>query len=326
MKKIILAVIFGLTLIPSIGFASIDNNLRYGSRGAQVTELQEFLIDKGFLQTQSTGNFYSLTLKAVKAFQSANNIPNTGYVGILTRTEINSQLVADTSGSTAQQLTETGTSTTATPPSPVITQLQQQNNLLQQQLTQLQTQTQNQAQQTQAIQNSLNQVVQNTTPVTPPVTPPTPLPAVYDPSCVAAPSIGINLSTTTLTVQPYDQNGGYDFQVLTKVTITSSCVFNPDSFIGVDTNQGPASIDDLTTLNGGTGMFGKILEINKYHNFKSTISADGKTIKFEGNVNVRALAPRTTYIIVSVDHKYANEATVNILAVPTANTNSPASA
>ena len=159
----------GAILVPSLSFASIDSNLRYGSRGQKVTELQEFLIDKGFLQGTATGNFYSLTLKAVKAFQSANNISPTGYVGLLTRAEINNELSAETASSTSQQLSETGTTTApVATTSPIISQLQQQNQLLQQQLSQLQTQTQ----QTQSIQNSLNQVVQNTTRVITPVVQP----------------------------------------------------------------------------------------------------------------------------------------------------------
>ena len=131
MKKIISLVILGIAFIPALSFASIDNNLKYGSRGSQVIELQEFLIDKGFLQGQATGNFYSLTLKAVKAFQSANNIPNTGYIGILSRTEINNELSAETASSTTEQLSESGTTTTIVKTSPVVTQLQQQNQLLQ---------------------------------------------------------------------------------------------------------------------------------------------------------------------------------------------------
>jgi hypothetical protein len=169
MRKIILFGILGAILVPSLSFASIDSNLRYGSRGQKVTELQEFLIDKGFLQGTATGNFYSLTLKAVKAFQSANNISPTGYVGLLTRTEINNELSVETARSISQQLSETGTTTAiVATTSPIVTQLQKQNQLLQQQLSQLQTQTQ----QTQSIQNSLNQVVQNTTRVITPVVQP----------------------------------------------------------------------------------------------------------------------------------------------------------
>lgn len=100
-----------LLALPCVSFASIDTNLSYGAHNQQVTELQEFLIDKGYLQGQSTGNFYSLTLKAVKAFQTANNIPSTGYVGVLTRTEINSELATELASSTQEQVTESPSST-----------------------------------------------------------------------------------------------------------------------------------------------------------------------------------------------------------------------
>ena len=110
MKKII-ATIIGLAILPSMAFASIDSNLKYGMSGQQVSELQEFLVTKGFLQVQPTGNFYSLTLGAVKAFQIANGIPNTGYVGMLTRAEINNELTADIASSTGAEIQETGTTT-----------------------------------------------------------------------------------------------------------------------------------------------------------------------------------------------------------------------
>ena len=45
MKKTILAVLF---LAPVFVFATIDVNLKYGSKGLDVVELQEFLIDKGW--------------------------------------------------------------------------------------------------------------------------------------------------------------------------------------------------------------------------------------------------------------------------------------
>ena len=93
MKKIISTIVLVSALIPSLSFASIDTNLWYGTRGSQVTELQEFLIDKGFLNSQPTGNFYSLTLKAVKDFQSANSLPSTGYIGVLSRAKINQKLI-----------------------------------------------------------------------------------------------------------------------------------------------------------------------------------------------------------------------------------------
>ena len=113
MKKKILLLIFGLAFIPATSLASIDSNLGYGSQGQSVTELQEFLIDNGYLQGQASGNFYSLTLRAVKAFQTAKGIPSTGYVGNLTRAKINSELATETASSTREQTEETDTTTVA---------------------------------------------------------------------------------------------------------------------------------------------------------------------------------------------------------------------
>ncbi|MDE1941208.1 MAG: peptidoglycan-binding protein, partial [Patescibacteria group bacterium] len=82
-----------ITIIISVPFgsdASINSNLNYGSTGEQVIELQQFLIKENYLKASATGDFYSLTLRAVKAFQKANDISATGYVGPLTRAAVNS--------------------------------------------------------------------------------------------------------------------------------------------------------------------------------------------------------------------------------------------
>lgn len=91
MKKIIIAL--ALFALPLVTHASIDKNLYYGLKNdAQVVELQEFLIDNGYLSGSATGNFFSLTLKGVKKFQADNGLPSTGFVGTLTRAEINKRL------------------------------------------------------------------------------------------------------------------------------------------------------------------------------------------------------------------------------------------
>jgi hypothetical protein len=58
----------------------------------QVTILQNFLrANNGYLAVPSTGFFGLMTYKAVRLFQSANNInPAIGYVGPMTRQKINS--------------------------------------------------------------------------------------------------------------------------------------------------------------------------------------------------------------------------------------------
>lgn len=95
MKKInILSLVFlSLLFFPLSSFASLDANLYYGlSNNNNVSQLQNFLISKGFLASSATGNFYSLTLNAVKKYQASQNISQTGYVGILTRSAINNDL------------------------------------------------------------------------------------------------------------------------------------------------------------------------------------------------------------------------------------------
>jgi len=165
MKKLIL-VSLSLLFIPLMVGASIDTNLYYGlQNNSDVRELQELLIDKGFLTGTATGNFYSLTLKAVKAYQASEGIIQTGYVGTLTRTVINNDLSAQTSGSNELAVAETG----ATPPAPtqqattndVIATLQAQIALLLQQVQAMQVQ---QTATQQIVQNT-QQIVQNTTPI-----------------------------------------------------------------------------------------------------------------------------------------------------------------
>jgi peptidoglycan hydrolase-like protein with peptidoglycan-binding domain len=107
MKKIIIAL---LVLIPTVSFASIDVNLKYGARGAEVIELQEFLIDKGFLAGTATGNFYTLTRRAVVNYQNSVKLPTSGFVGALTREKINAELA--TSDDTEAEMQETGTVST----------------------------------------------------------------------------------------------------------------------------------------------------------------------------------------------------------------------
>lgn len=72
---------------------TITNNLRYRDRDAnrngEVSLLQDFLQSKGYLNSEPTGYFGLLTLRAVKSFQNANGItPASGYVGPITRTKI----------------------------------------------------------------------------------------------------------------------------------------------------------------------------------------------------------------------------------------------
>lgn len=69
--------------------AAIYSSLTVGSRGAQVTELQQTLTNLGFYNGPITGYFGGLTRAAVVKFQKANNInPAVGYFGSLSRAKL----------------------------------------------------------------------------------------------------------------------------------------------------------------------------------------------------------------------------------------------
>jgi len=179
-KKIILVSFLSLVsllFVPLIANASLDTNLYYGlQKNSDVKQLQEFLIDKGFLTGDTTGNFFSLTLKAVKAYQKSIKVSQSGYVGTLTRTAINNELAANLSASNQEATNETGaTPPTLTPPATtndVVATLQAQIALLLQQVQAMQAQqatSQQIAQNAQQIVQNTQQIVQNTTPVVSPV-------------------------------------------------------------------------------------------------------------------------------------------------------------
>lgn len=105
--------VFAALLLPSVSSAAVfDKNLYYGiQKSADVSALQEFLTENGNYSGPITGNFFSLTLAAVKRFQTANNIkPVSGYFGILSRGVANSLLDLQA------PIEETGTTTASIAP------------------------------------------------------------------------------------------------------------------------------------------------------------------------------------------------------------------
>ena len=67
-----------------------NRNLQYNSPyTADVTALQQALTIDGVYSGPITGGFYSLTYAAVKRFQSKYDIESTGFVGPLTRAQLN---------------------------------------------------------------------------------------------------------------------------------------------------------------------------------------------------------------------------------------------
>jgi peptidoglycan hydrolase-like protein with peptidoglycan-binding domain len=109
MKKTTIILLAGLLLFPAISSAAINQNLSYGISSSAVTDLQNFLTTQGFYKGPITGNFFSLTRKAVVAYQSSLGIPDTGFVGALTRAAINNALseASSSSGSVATVQTDT---------------------------------------------------------------------------------------------------------------------------------------------------------------------------------------------------------------------------
>lgn len=180
MKKLIIVLSSSLLLAPVFAFASINNNLYYGlQKNSDVKQLQEFLINKGLLTGSATGNFFSLTLKAVKAYQTSVGINSTGYVGTLTRQAINSDLVTNLADSNEESINETNSILPAVESqktnNDIVKSLQDQIALLLQQIVLLQSQSnvtqqlqqtaQQQAQTVNQIQQNTQQIAQNTTPV-----------------------------------------------------------------------------------------------------------------------------------------------------------------
>lgn len=110
MKKAIFYAVFGLLLLPSVSYAAFDTNLKYGSTGVKVTELQDLLVTESCLNVQPTGYFGLLTLAGVKCFQAKYSIvPVSGYFGILSRTQANVILDVAVASSTVAEQEETGT-------------------------------------------------------------------------------------------------------------------------------------------------------------------------------------------------------------------------
>lgn len=178
-----------LLLLPVLTYADFDTSLKYGAKGDKVVELQEFLIEKGFLNSEPTGNFYSLTLKAVKAFQTAYDLPSTGYFGIMSRTKANEILALENNA----ELEEVG-SITAPVDTTINKQLEDLNKTIQAQNAIIEAQRQAQIQSNlilEQIKSNTNKPVPtqppvNNPPANPPVTPTPPVtPPVAEPVAVS---------------------------------------------------------------------------------------------------------------------------------------------
>lgn len=169
MKK---ALLFLLLFLPLSTSAYFSNNLYFGIRkSADVEALQEFLTDEGVYTGPITGNFFSLTLKGVKAFQTREGIsPISGYFGPLSRGRANAILTSQGVGETITDETGIPSSPATTSPKTtddVVTKLNEQVKLLQEQNQKLQDIQTKQHEQV----NTLGKIQENT--IKPVLTPPT---------------------------------------------------------------------------------------------------------------------------------------------------------
>lgn len=177
-----------LLIIPVTSEAAFDVSLKYGAKGSAVIELQEFLTSQGVYTGPITGNFYSLTLQGVKAFQTANLLPSTGYFGPMSRAKANDLIAADLSSSDQEEVQEFGSVSAPTNTDAIdalyaqISALSQKiaelNTITTEQNTQIQQQTNQIQQQTTTIQetqSTLQQIQENTAPE------PTPEPVIVPP-------------------------------------------------------------------------------------------------------------------------------------------------
>ena len=67
--------------------------MKYGDNGFEIKKLQERLVKEGKLFATPNGNFGQQTKKAVQDYQVANGIQATGYVGMMTRAQLNKKSV-----------------------------------------------------------------------------------------------------------------------------------------------------------------------------------------------------------------------------------------
>lgn len=103
MKKLLFVVLFAAFIIsfiiPAFAQAQIfSRNLFFGlSQDQDVVKLQDFLRARGFFDYPiSTGNYFTLTLQAVKKFQQTYNIfPQVGYFGPKSRAVANSLVTSE---------------------------------------------------------------------------------------------------------------------------------------------------------------------------------------------------------------------------------------
>lgn len=105
------AQISALSGTPTTSSVTFTTNLTVGSKGAEVTALQNFLIGKGY-NTLATGYFGPMTKAALAAYQTAKGItPAAGYFGPITMAAVNGESAVVTPGTGTTPTTGTGITT-----------------------------------------------------------------------------------------------------------------------------------------------------------------------------------------------------------------------
>jgi len=94
----------------SSSIPTITTSLTVGSRGNEVSALQQYLIDEGYLDFSGVlGYFGPMTKAAVAAWQTANNVyPPAGYFGPISRAKLAELAVTTTTTTTTTTSTTTG--------------------------------------------------------------------------------------------------------------------------------------------------------------------------------------------------------------------------
>lgn len=196
MKKAIGIILFIIFFgVGTADAAVFTKNLYFGlEKDSEVMKLQELLTSEGVYSGPITGNFYSLTLNGVKAFQNKYGItPVGGFFGPLTRGKANTIIDSQLSDSESQAIMETGSPTPTSQADP--TQLQLSALLAQLELLQKQLNAQQQA--AQGTQNSPTNTTTTQPPTTPIVLPNNPQPTPTPATPQATPSLDPLVFTET---------------------------------------------------------------------------------------------------------------------------------
>ena len=89
--------------VPGVTTFNFTSNLALGARGQDVVELQDRLRTEGYFDVDSTGYFGLTTYGAVRAYQRAHGIADTGFVGPITRAMLNTSSSLSASSLTPEE-------------------------------------------------------------------------------------------------------------------------------------------------------------------------------------------------------------------------------